>query len=102
MPFAPPSRCRKCGTRGASLCARCSRQGLVRLRAEHPDSGRGGYDAAWRKLALEAIARQPWCSICGATDDLTGDHIDPRKRTDLTLADVRTLCRRCNSRRGDR
>jgi 5-methylcytosine-specific restriction endonuclease McrA len=50
-------------------------------------------------LAAEAIRRQPWCSACGTTVDLTGDHIDPNKRTDLTLDDVQVLCRRCNSRK---
>lgn len=59
---------------------------------------RRGYDRRWRALAAEAIARQPWCSVCGATTDLTGDHIIPVSRGGLTTrANVQVLCRSCNS-----
>ncbi len=85
MPFRP---------RGQDRRAR-----LDALHALHPSSGRGGYDAEWRALAKAAVALQPWCSRCGATEDLTADHIDPEKRTGLTLDDVQVLCRRHNSKK---
>lgn len=61
-----------------------------------------GYDYRWRKLSKEAIARQPYCSVCGTTKDLTGDHRDPTKRKNLTLADVDVLCRAHNSSKKNR
>ena len=56
------------------------------------------------RLSAAAIQAQPWCSACGATTDLTADHLDPLSKggVAVTLADVRVLCRSCNSRRGNR
>src|SRR4051812_4193969 len=34
-----------------------------------------GYDTAWTKLSERARRLQPWCSVCGSTDDLTADHL---------------------------
>ena len=40
--------------------------------------------------------------MCGTSEDLTVDHIDPatKGRADLTLADVQVLCRSHNSSKG--
>lgn len=56
-----------------------------------------GYDRRWRNLSLRARRIQPWCSDCGTTKDLTGDHLRWPARS---LADVDVVCRACNSRRG--
>jgi 5-methylcytosine-specific restriction enzyme A len=63
-----------------------------------------GYDEHWLKLVKVAIARQPWCSYCGTSQDLTGDHAVPVSKGGRawTLADVIVACRPCNSRRGAR
>ena len=66
---------------------------------------RRGYDAAWRKLSARARRLQPWCTDCGATDDLTTDHSpEAWRRHDtgkpIRLQDVDVVCRSCNSRRG--
>jgi 5-methylcytosine-specific restriction enzyme A len=64
-----------------------------------------GYDYRWRKLSERARRLQPWCSWCGATDDLTTDHRVPLAAGGTrrpTLADVLVLCRPCNSRKGAR
>jgi 5-methylcytosine-specific restriction endonuclease McrA len=46
---------------------------------------------------------QPYCSWCGKTEDLTGDHITPLSKGGTNeAANVRVLCRSCNSRRGNR
>jgi hypothetical protein len=50
-----------------------------------------GYGSDWQRLAAQAKALHPYCAQCGTTDDLTVDHIDPTKRTGLTLADVQVL-----------
>lgn len=36
-----------------------------------------GYYKAWRRLVAHAIHIHPYCAECGATVDLTGDHIVP-------------------------
>lgn len=64
-----------------------------------------GYDAAWDRLSRRARKLQPFCSDCGATDDLTCDHSPEawdRKSRGLAirLQDVDVCCRSCNSRRG--
>lgn len=56
-----------------------------------------GYDEAWRKLSLRARQLQPWCTDCGTTHDLTGDHLRWPARG---LRDVDVVCRPCNSKRG--
>lgn len=56
-----------------------------------------GYDAAWRRLSKRARRLQPWCTDCGTTEDLTGDHLRWPARQ---LEDVDVVCRTCNSRRG--
>jgi len=56
------------------------------------------YAGAWQKLAKEAIQKQPWCTYCGATTDLTVDHVTPRSLVD----GVQVLCRSCNSSKGRR
>ena len=48
---------------------------------------------------------QPWCTFCGARDDLTTDHLVPLAKGGTrrpTIADVLVLCRGCNARKGDR
>ncbi|HET8909757.1 MAG TPA: HNH endonuclease [Ktedonobacterales bacterium] len=43
------------------------------------------------------------CQYCGATDDLTLDHIIPRSRGgNSRLANLRTACHACNSAKGAR
>jgi hypothetical protein len=52
-----------------------------------------GYGSAWRRASRAAISAQPWCTDCGATQDLTGDH----PTADRPWIDV--VCRACNTRR---
>jgi 5-methylcytosine-specific restriction endonuclease McrA len=62
-----------------------------------------GYGADHQRMAKLAIRAQPWCSYCGATSDLTADHIVPRSRGGLNvLSNYRVLCRRCNSSKQDK
>lgn len=82
-------------------CIECGELSEQTRCPEHTDQSRPshavGYDRRWRKLSLRARAIQPWCSDCGATTDLTGDHLRWPART---LADVDVVCRSCNDRRG--
>ncbi len=98
MPVLRP--CLDCGrlTRGT----RCAEHVKARERRRGTPTQRG-YDATWRRLRGSAIAYHPWCERCGATTDLTGDHIVPLVRGGMNSPDnIRVLCRSCNSRRGAR
>ena len=90
----PRRQCLECGR--VSDDARCPAH---RLPDRRPSASKRGYDAAWRKLSTLARSLHPWCSDCGATSDLTADHLRwPAK----SLDDVEVVCRACNSRRGPR
>jgi 5-methylcytosine-specific restriction protein A len=72
------------------------------------DANRGtttqrGYGSSWQRVAKAAIARQPWCSDCGATEDLTADHVVMRVEGGSgDPANVEVCCRPCNTRRSNR
>lgn len=80
-------------------CARCRRE----ANWARGSSTARGYDKQHRKLRRLAIAQHPYCADCGATQDLTADHIVPRSRGGQNvLSNYAVRCRRCNSRRGAR
>lgn len=89
--------CLRCGE--PSSGSWCDEHGPERgPRQDHDlNSTQRGYDNRWRRLSERARQLQPWCSDCGTTDDLTGDHLRWPART---LRDVDVVCRACNSRRG--
>lgn len=62
-----------------------------------PSPTKRGYNSAWFRLSKQARRLQPWCSDCGAKDDLTGDHL---RWPALSIKDVDVVCRSCNSKRG--
>lgn len=98
-----PRPCVDCGavTR-ATRCIECQR---VRDR-QRPSRLDRGYDYRWRKLSKQLREIHPFCKQCGATKDLTVDHIVPL--VDLApelryeISNLQVLCRRCNSSKGDR
>ena len=53
----------------------------------------------WRKLSKQLREDQPWCSICGKTDDLSVDHVGGGRGLGGPL---RVVCRGCNSTLGNR
>lgn len=93
-------------------CVVCGELSTGSRCAEHPapserklSAHRRGYDAAWFRLSAKARRLQPFCSDCGATEDLTTDHTPEAwarkvRGLPIRLADVDVVCRRCNSRRG--
>jgi 5-methylcytosine-specific restriction protein A len=101
-------------TRPAGPCSygRCPNLAVARGRCPlHPapprthalSSTQRGYDYRWRQIVARAIREQPWCSRCGRTDRLSGDHIIPLSKggTD-DPSNVRVLCISCNSAKGGR
>lgn len=84
-----------------------------RLKSRDRPSGDGhalsayerGYDHAWRLLSARARRLQPFCSDCGATEDLQTDHTPlawARKAAGkvIRLKDVDVVCGPCNRIRG--
>jgi 5-methylcytosine-specific restriction protein A len=61
---------------------------------------------AWRALSRRARSMQDYCADCGATEDLTADHLPSAHykiavtKKPLTLWDIEVVCRPCNSKRG--
>ena len=92
--------CNRCGDviPSGSHCTAC--------RPPVPSARRRGYNTQHDKLSRRARALQPWCSRCGATEQLELDHAaETWERAaagkTLTLADYRGVyCRDCNRLNG--
>lgn len=91
--------CLVCGA--PSVNTRCGAHVVQRFKPSRPEYA----NAAWRKLSRAMRAAQPWCTLCGRTEDLTLDHVVPLAKGGTVVPDangVIVLCRSCNSRRGAR
>lgn len=105
-----PSVCSECGTtyerdRDGSKCQACRPADRGERELYRGSRQSRGYDYRWEKLARRARELQPFCSDCGATDDLTGDHSSTaweRRAAGkaIRLRDIDVVCRRCNGERG--
>lgn len=86
--------CLSCGglTTVGSRCVACKN-----ARDRQRNAVRPWYRGGWRQIVRKAIADHPFCAECGATEDLTGDHVQPRSLN----RGVGVLCRRCNARKKD-
>lgn len=82
--------CLDCGA--PSLWSRCAHHRKARTRVR----------TANRQRARQIIAASPRCVVCGATNDLTSDHVQPLARGGSNAGPQRVLCRSCNSRLGGR
>lgn len=94
--------CIECGE--PTETERCEQHRLIRNSVKTSAYERG-YDHAWRKLSERARRLQPFCSDCGATDDLQTDHSPEawaRKAAGkaIRLCDVDVVCGPCNRNRG--
>ena len=78
-------------------CPQLVRNGSRCPEHERPNTAGRGYGSAWQTLSREARGLQPWCTDCGAEDNLTVDHLHWPA---YTLADVEVVCMACNNRRG--
>ena len=91
------------GTR-CDECRRADDNRRIQKHAPHNSTARG-YDQQWRRLSERARKLQPFCSDCGARDDLQADHSPEawrRKEKGLAvrLRDIDVVCGPCNRRRG--
>lgn len=80
--------------------------GSIRPRDSRRTATQRGYDAAWRRLRLAVLRREPLCRMCKARGRVVPaeevDHIKTvAERPDLRLAvsNLRPLCKSCHSRR---
>ncbi|MGW0690281.1 HNH endonuclease [Streptomyces sp. NPDC002738] len=103
------NRCPACSaTRAARRQAsRPARPERERERPNRPSAHARGYTAAYRRARAVVLARQPFCSVCrhwgSSSNPLTADHIVPLSKGGTNdVANLRTYCRSCNSRRGNR
>lgn len=92
--------CLVCGEPSAK--ARCLIHAPKRAK---PSRELRGYDEAWRKLSKRARRLQPFCTDCGATNDLQTDHTPEawaRRQAGLAIRieDIDVVCGPCNRRRG--
>ncbi|GAC59496.1 hypothetical protein GSI01S_02_01390 [Gordonia sihwensis NBRC 108236] len=70
-----------------------------------PTAHSRGYDAAWTRLSRRARKLQPFCSDCGATNDLQTDHSPEAwarkaRGKPIRLTDIDVVCGPCNRARG--
>jgi 5-methylcytosine-specific restriction endonuclease McrA len=88
--MAIATRCLRCHrrSRAGSYCPQCQRL-----------HDRAYNSTTKRARARATIAANPRCEICGATTDLTADHVIPVIDGGAT-GPLRVLCRSCNSRHG--
>lgn len=69
-------------------------------RAAKGTTSQRGYNVTHQRLSKLAIARHPYCTDCGATEDLCGDHIIPTSRGGKNvLSNYAVRCRGCNNAR---
>lgn len=96
--------CADCGE--PSEQSRCDEHRREARRHERKDPEKAaGYDHAWKKLSRRARKLQPFCEVCGTTDDLQCDHTPAawqRREQGLAirLQDVRVLCGKHNREAG--
>lgn len=102
MVAQPCLGCRRVFTGKGPRCAPCSTQYETARVARRGTRAQRGYGPAWIKASKAAIAAQPYCSVCGTTEDLTGDHLLPKSMGGTAEHGVRVLCRKHNSSRGNR
>jgi 5-methylcytosine-specific restriction protein A len=84
-------------------CRECLREYERQKQQRRGSTAQRGYDRAWQELRKVQLARQPYCAQCGATSDLTADHVEPLARGGRSeLPNLQTLCRRCNGSKSGR
>lgn len=96
--------CIECGqVDEGTRCAECQVERDRRIGEQRGGATARGYTRAWEKRAAQVKRQHPTCAKCGATEDLTVDHIVSKARGGSDEPDnLRTLCRRHNSAKGGR
>ncbi len=106
-PASGPMLCAACGTRRKATTTPRKRTHEERRSSpealERRATARRFYSSAiWRRVRDQVRERDGECLTCGATSDLTVDHVIPRAiAPELAYepANLRTLCRSCHGRK---
>jgi 5-methylcytosine-specific restriction endonuclease McrA len=76
---------------------------FIVIRVSMSSLKKSGSTSAWRKVRQVVINRDGCCQRCGTEDNLSVDHIVPRKLGgDDSLNNLEVLCGSCNSSKGGR
>lgn len=50
----------------------------------------------WRDLRLRKFAQEPWCEVCGISQNRQAHHLRYKNLLDCDLSDLMTLCDQCH------
>ena len=108
MPIAPKRPCAQPGCRNLcdgrycqdhALAARAS-DGELAWRTTKTSASSRGYGAAWRKLRIMILARDPICVRCGRMPSVVVDHLKPKARGgDDSPDNLQGLCDSCHTKK---
>lgn len=77
---------------------------MYEKRKRRPSRSKRGYTDYWYKVVVpKQLKRQPYCSVCGSTENLQVDHRTPASLGGpSTLDNADTLCGLHNNKKGNR
>lgn len=104
MTAAALKACIECGDLAeGTRCKDCQAERDQRLNQRRGGAHVRGYTRQWQRTAAKVKRRQPACAVCGATTDLTVDHVVPKAAGGTDDEDnLQTLCRSHNGAKGAR
>ena len=101
MGTRPPHPCGWPGCRtltGDRFCDTHRRADQRRLDARRPSSSARGYDARWRHIRAEVLARDPWCSKCRERPAEEVHHVVALRDGGTNAPEnLAALCKSCHS-----
>lgn len=101
MPTAAMRYCSAPGCRELCFGGRCDSHPRRTGWRDRPSPYERGYDANYRRLRPQILARDPICTICGNAPSEEVDHIVPLSKGGENTADnLRGTCSDCNHMRG--
>ncbi len=84
-------------------CTVCQSERDAVIGKQRGSSTARGYTKQWQRTASKVKRQQPYCAVCGTDQDLTVDHITPKRLGGTDARDnLVTLCRTHNSAKGGR
>lgn len=105
MPNKPRSPCSfgRCPDRAVGRTGRCEVHQRKPVKDRRPNANQRGYGAAWQKLRLMQLAREPLCGVC-LEHLVTEPATEVHHKTPLNeggtndVGNLQSLCRSCHER----